>query len=123
MALPSKKSRCGRVTMNEQLIMNSLMKDGLGGKIVKKFVTLRTKTYSYLIDDDSEDKKAKDIKKVCHKRKRKFEDYKNCLQAAELKNKISHLEKNKINVKSLKEDHKEFTKNNKIISKTQKKYA
>ena len=63
MALPSKKSRCGRVTMNEQLIMNSLMKDGLGGKIVKKFVRLRAKTYSYLIDHDSEDKKAKDIKK------------------------------------------------------------
>ena len=28
-----------------------------------KFVGLRAKTYSYLIDDDSEDKKAKSTKK------------------------------------------------------------
>ena len=30
-----------------------LMKDELGGKIIKKFVRLRAKTYSYLIDDGS----------------------------------------------------------------------
>ena len=29
-----------------------------------KFVRLRPKTYSYLIDDDSEDKKPKDTKSV-----------------------------------------------------------
>ena len=46
-----------------------LMKDKLGGKIMTKFVGLRAKTYSYLKDDDSEDKKAKGIKKVCHKKK------------------------------------------------------
>ena len=40
------------------------MKDELGEKIVKKFVGLRAKTYSYLIDDGSENKKAKDTKKV-----------------------------------------------------------
>ena len=33
------------------------MKDDLGGKIMKEFVGLRVKTYSYLIDDNSEDKK------------------------------------------------------------------
>ena len=38
------------------------MKDGLGGKIITKFVELRAKTYSYLIDDGSEDKKAKGTK-------------------------------------------------------------
>ena len=41
-----------------------LMKDELGGKFMKKFVGLRAKTYSYLIDDGSEDKKAKGTKKV-----------------------------------------------------------
>ena len=46
-----------------------LMKDKLGGKIMTKFIGLRAKTYSYLKDDDSEDKKAKGIKKVCHKKK------------------------------------------------------
>ena len=45
------------------------MKDELGEKIVKKFVGLRAKTYSYLIDDGSENKKAKDTKKKCHKKK------------------------------------------------------
>ena len=34
------------------------MKDELGGKVMKKFVGLKAKTYSYLIDDGSEDKKA-----------------------------------------------------------------
>ena len=40
-----------------------LMKDELGGKIMTKFIGLRAKTYSYLIDNDSEDKKAKGTKK------------------------------------------------------------
>ena len=35
------------------------MKDEVGRKIMIKFVGLRVKTYSYLIDDSSEDKKAK----------------------------------------------------------------
>ena len=39
------------------------MKHELGGKIMKKIVKLRAKTYSYLIDDGSEDKKAKRNKK------------------------------------------------------------
>ena len=40
------------------------MKDELGGRIITKFVGLRVKTYSYLIDDGSGDKKkAKGTKK------------------------------------------------------------
>ena len=49
-----------------------LMKDELGGKIITKFVGLRAKSYSYLIDDGSEDKKAKGTKKCVAKRKLKF---------------------------------------------------
>ena len=45
------------------------MKDKLGLKIVTKFVRLRAKTYSYLIDGGSEDKKSKMRKNVCHKKK------------------------------------------------------
>ena len=45
------------------------MKHELGGKIMKKFVGLRAYTYSYLIDDGSEGKKAKGKKKVFHKNK------------------------------------------------------
>ena len=41
-----------------------LMKDELAGKIMTKIVGLRAKTYSYLTDDDSKDKKAKGKKSV-----------------------------------------------------------
>ena len=40
-----------------------LIKDELGRKIMTKFVRLRAKTYSYLTNDVSEDKKAKGTKK------------------------------------------------------------
>ena len=68
--------------------MIGVIKDELGRRIMKEFVRLRTKTYNYLIDQDSKDKKAKGIKRCIIKRKPKFEDYKNCLEASQLKNKI-----------------------------------
>ena len=40
------------------------MKDELGEKIMTNFVGLKAKTYSYLIDDGSEDKIAKDRKNL-----------------------------------------------------------
>ena len=60
------------------------------------FVGLRAKTYSYLIDDGSEDKKTKAIRKFIIKRKFIFENYINRLEATQLENKINHLQKNKI---------------------------
>ena len=63
------------------------MKDELGRKIMTKFVGLRAKTYSDLIDDGSEGKKAKGTKRCVIKRKLKFENYKNSLEAIQLDNK------------------------------------
>ena len=58
-----------------------LMKDELGGKIMIEFVGLRAKTYNYLIDDGSKDRKAKGTKKCVIKSNFKLENYKNCLEA------------------------------------------
>ena len=63
------------------------MKDKLSGKIVTKFVSLKTKTYSYLTDDSSADKKSKGTRKCVMKRKLKFENYENCLETTQLDNK------------------------------------
>ena len=41
-----------------------LMKDELGRKIMKEFFGLRAKTYSYLKDNNDEDKKAKVTKRL-----------------------------------------------------------
>ena len=59
-----------------------LMKDELG-KIMIKLIGLRAKTYSYLIDNGGEDKKAKGTKKCVIKRK--FENYRNCLEQLNLR--------------------------------------
>ena len=69
------------------------MKDEIVGKIMKKYDTLKVKTYSYLINYSSEGKKAKGTKKCVIKRKLKIEYYKNCLEAIQLENKINYLEK------------------------------
>ena len=42
----------------------SLFKDELGGKIMKEFVGIREKTYTYLMNDDTKHKKAKGTKNV-----------------------------------------------------------
>ena len=46
---------------------------------MKEFCALRAKTYSYLMDDDSEVKKSKGTKKCVIKRELMFENYKDCL--------------------------------------------
>ena len=42
---------------NEKVI--GLKRDELGGKTMEEFAALRAKTYSYLIDNNDEDKKAR----------------------------------------------------------------
>ena len=63
--------------MNKKVI--GMFKDELGGKIMKEFCALRAKTYTYLMDDDSEKKKAKGIKRCVIKRRLMFENYKDSL--------------------------------------------
>ena len=87
-----------------------LMKYKLDQKIMIQFVGLIEKAYIFLTDDSNEDKKAKGTKNCVTKRKFKFENYKNCLEANQLDNKINYLEKNNINLDSLKKDHKELMK-------------
>ena len=58
-----------------------LVKDELSEKIMREFIGLREKSYSYLRGNNDEDKKAKGTKKCVIKRKLKFEYYKNCLEA------------------------------------------
>ena len=66
------------------------MKDELGRKIMAKIVELRAKTYTYLVNEDNI---AKSTKECVIKRKLKFENYKNGLEATILANTINYLEK------------------------------
>ena len=95
--------------------VTGLMKDELGGKAMTRFVRLRAKAYSYLIDGGSEDKKPKGRKMCAIKRKFKFKNYKICLEAI-------NLEKNKTDINTIIENYKEFIKNNKSISKSQQNF-
>ena len=63
------------------------MKDKLGGKTMKGIVGLGGKRYSYLPDNNDEDKIQN------RERKFKFENYKNVLEETQIKNKINHSEK------------------------------
>ena len=71
------------------------MKDEFGRKVMTKFVGLKAKTFSYLIDDSNGDKKAKGAKKCVIKRKFEIQNDK---KATQLENKINYLEKNEIDM-------------------------
>ena len=71
------------------------MKYELGEKNMTRFVWLRAITYSYLIDESSEDKKVRGKKSGSKK------ENKNCLEATQVENKINYLEKKNINIDSL----------------------
>ena len=60
------------------------MKDKLGGKVMQKFVSLRSKKYPYLKDNGNESKKAKGTEKYVVKRILKFRDFKSCSKASKL---------------------------------------
>ena len=55
-----------------------LFKDESGGKIMIEFVGITAKTYAYLMDNDTEYKKAKGTKKCIIKRELIFKDYEDC---------------------------------------------
>ena len=55
-------------------------KDEAGGKIIKEFVGLRAKLYSYKMQEGEESKKCKGIKKQVVAKSITHEDYKTCLR-------------------------------------------
>ena len=63
-------------------------------------------------------KMQKTQKKYVIKRKLKFQDHKNCLEATQLENKINHPEENERDIDSF----KEFIKNNTLILKIQQRF-
>ena len=105
---------------NKQLI--GLMNNWLGGQIMKEFDGLKAKRFTYLKENNNKDEKAKATKMCVTKRKYKFQDYKNCLEAVQIEYKIRNLEVNKTDVDTIKEDEKEFIKNNKLILKTHQRF-
>ena len=66
-----------QIGINKKVI--GMFKDELGGNIMKEFCALRAKTYTYLMNDDTEHKKAKGTKKCIIKRRLMFENYKDLL--------------------------------------------
>ena len=88
-----------------------------------KICQITGKKLQLLNSEGSKDKKVKGTKNCVIKRRLKFENYKNCLEATQLENKINHVEKNKINIDSFfcyKRKHQKFIK--KIILQTQQRF-
>ena len=56
-----------------------MFKDELGAKIMIEFCALRAKAYSYRLDDDAENKKAKGTKKCIVKRELTCKNHEDCL--------------------------------------------
>ena len=54
-------------------------KDEVAGKIIKEFVGLRAKLYSFKMEDETENKRCKGVKKQVVKETITHEDYKTCL--------------------------------------------
>ena len=76
------------IGINENVL--GKFKDGPKGKIMTEFIALRVKAYAYLLDDDSELKKAKGTKKCIIKRELTFKSYKDSLLNNEIVIKSQH---------------------------------
>ena len=63
--------------VNKKVI--GMFKDEAAGKQITEFVGLRTKLYSYRMDEGEEEKKCKGVKKAVIKKTISFNDYKDCL--------------------------------------------
>ena len=105
------------VGKNKKVI--GLMKDELGGEIMKEFISLQPKMYSYRVGN-SEPKKCKGIKKCMVKHTISFDNYKRCLFSGERsyrsqllfrsrKHEVRTLEVNKLALS--REDDKRITMN------------
>ena len=57
-----------------------MFKDEAAGKVIKEFVGLRAKLYSYKMDEGKENKRCKGIKKAVVEKSITHEDYKTCLE-------------------------------------------
>ena len=88
------------------------------GKKNDRVFRIETKTYDYFADNIDKKKKEKGIKKCAIKWKLKFKDSKICPEANQLKNEINHSEKSKLDLDSLKLNHKEFIQNKRLKIKS-----
>ena len=66
--------------MSENKKKIGFIKDELGERIMKEFIGLRPKCYSYLTDDGNVDKKAKKAQKCVIKKEVMFNNYLECLK-------------------------------------------
>ena len=73
-----RKSPVRNTNRNNKKVLG-MMKDEAAGKIIKEFVGLRSKLYSFIMDDGGEIKKCKGIKKQVVESSIRHEHYKTCL--------------------------------------------
>ena len=74
--------------MGENKKRLDFFKDKLRGKIMTEVCALRSKTWAYKMDDDSENKKAEGTKNAVIKRLIMYENYTYCLFYIKITNKI-----------------------------------
>ena len=67
-------------------------------------------------------KKPKSTQERVIKRRPKFKDYENCLEANQHEKELKYLEKNKLVEDILTKNHKEFIKSNRLILKSKQRY-